>query len=138
MRSSVHLADALPRHMRVELRRADTRMTEQLLDDAQVSPSLQEVGGEGVAQGVWADPVRQPGGGGRAFHGTPGLVPGPSATSISDEQGCAAKRRYVAEREQRDPRSVDPVGEHPERDVPYWYKPLLVALSDDPDKASVH
>ena len=61
MCASVHLADPLPGHVGVQLRRADARMSEQLLYDAQVGPALQQVGRERVAQRVRGDPLREPG-----------------------------------------------------------------------------
>src|SRR4029079_12024449 len=56
---TVHVPDPLTGEMRVELRGGDTRMPEQLLDDAQVRSALEEVGRERVAQRVRTDAVGQ-------------------------------------------------------------------------------
>src|SRR6188508_125354 len=44
--------------MRVDLRGCDVGMPEERLKCAQIGPSGQQVSGKGVAQHVWADPVR--------------------------------------------------------------------------------
>ena len=61
MGASVDLSDPLAGHVRVELRRADTRMSEQLLNDPQVGAALEQVRRERVAQRVRADAVAEPG-----------------------------------------------------------------------------
>ena len=57
MGPAVDVPDPLAGEMRVELRGGDTRMPEQLLDDAQVGAALEQVRRERVAQRVRADPV---------------------------------------------------------------------------------
>ena len=66
MRPSVDLADPLAGQVGVQLGRADTRMSEQLLDDPQVGAALEQVRRERVAQRVRADPVAEPRGPRRA------------------------------------------------------------------------
>ncbi len=50
MGPTIDVADPLAGDMRVQLGRGDARMTEQLLDDAQVRAAFQQVGRERVAQ----------------------------------------------------------------------------------------
>ena len=50
--ASVDVPDPLSGQMRVQLGRGDTRMSEQLLDDAQVGAALEQMGRERVAQRV--------------------------------------------------------------------------------------
>ena len=57
MGPAVHVPDPLTGEMRVELRGGDTRMPEQLLDDAQVRSALEQVGRERVPQRVRADTI---------------------------------------------------------------------------------
>ena len=53
-----HLAQAVLRHMGVDLGGGDVGVAEQGLDHPQIRAALQQVGGEGVAQDVRADPGR--------------------------------------------------------------------------------
>ena len=46
MGPAIDVSDALTRYVGVELGRADTRMSEQFLNDAQVGPSLEQMGRE--------------------------------------------------------------------------------------------
>ena len=54
MKLPVHLAQPLARDVRVDLRRPDVGVAEHELHGAQVGAAFDEVGGEGVAQGVRA------------------------------------------------------------------------------------
>ena len=54
MSASVDLPDAFAGQVGVQLRGADGRMSEQLLDDAQVGPTLEKMGGERVAERIFA------------------------------------------------------------------------------------
>ena len=60
MRRRVDLAQPVDRDERVDLRRRDRRVPEQLLDDAHVGPAVEQVGGERVPQHVGADPAGSP------------------------------------------------------------------------------
>ena len=51
-----HLRQAIGRHVRIDLGRGDVGVAEQGLDDAEVGAALEQMGGEGVAQDVGADP----------------------------------------------------------------------------------
>ena len=62
MRLSVNLQQALDVHVGVDLRRGERGVAEQFLDDAQVGPGFQQVGGEGVAEGVGGNPLLLKGG----------------------------------------------------------------------------
>src|SRR5690606_11064488 len=55
VRGLVDLAQRVCGHERVQLGRRDRGVAEQLLDDAHVRPAVQQVGREGVAQGVRRD-----------------------------------------------------------------------------------
>ena len=63
----VHCAQPGDRDMGVQLRGSQAGMTEQLLDDPQVSPAFEQVSGRAVAQPVWPYV-------GRAVHCGDGLV----------------------------------------------------------------
>ena len=65
-------------------------MTEQLLDDAQVSPALEQVRREGVSQGVGADARAEPRQLGRALDGGPSLLASQPAAALAEEQRSAA------------------------------------------------
>jgi len=52
MMHRMQLLQPLPRHMRIDLRRRNIRMTQQHLHHAQVGTVVQQVRGEGVPQGV--------------------------------------------------------------------------------------
>ena len=95
MRPSVHLPDPFAGHVRVQLGRADAGMSEELLDDPKVRPTLQQMGRKGMAQGVWADPASEPGASRRPLHGSPGLLPGQSPAAITDKERTAADRGDV-------------------------------------------
>ena len=68
-------------------------MPEQLLDDAQVGPALEQVGRERVAQRVRADPLGEPGAGGRALDRGPRLLAGEPPAAVAEEERAAADRR---------------------------------------------
>src|SRR5215211_1933778 len=53
--AQIGLLQALRLYPSVGLGRADRRVPEELLDRPQVGASLEQVGGERVAQGVWRD-----------------------------------------------------------------------------------
>ena len=57
MGPAVDVPDPFAGQMRVQLRGGDTRMPEQLLDDAQVGATLEQMRRERVPQRVRADPV---------------------------------------------------------------------------------
>ena len=61
VRGLVRGAEASRRHVRVDLRRGQALVPEQLLDDAQVRPAVEEVRGERVPQRVRRDALGQPG-----------------------------------------------------------------------------
>ena len=65
-------------------------MPEQLLDDAQVGPALEQMRGERVAQRVGADPIGQSGAGGGSLDRGPCLLARQPATSIAEEERAAA------------------------------------------------
>src|SRR5215211_1449541 len=56
----VDLLDSLPGEVRVELGGGNVGVSQHLLDRAQVAAAGKQVGGEGVAQRVWAHPALQP------------------------------------------------------------------------------
>src|SRR6187551_352810 len=106
MGPAVDVPDPLAGDVRVELRGGDTRMAEQLLDDAQVGSPLEEVRRERVAQGVRADPVLEAGCRRGGLDRRPGLLPGEAATPIAHEQRSASERCDVGQGEQRHPRTA--------------------------------
>ena len=57
MEISHHGARALVEHVRVDLRRRNVGVAEQLLYDAQIRPVLEKMTGEGVSQHVRADEI---------------------------------------------------------------------------------
>ena len=137
MSASVDLSDPLAGQVGVELGRADTRMSEQLLNDPQVGSALEQMGRERVAERVRADPSAEAGGPGRRPDDRERLLPGEPAAAIAEEQRPAALGRRLAELEQRRPALVEPPPQPVERDVADRHEPLAVALADDPDEAAV-
>ena len=55
MELPVNVPQPAPRHMRIDLRRADVRVAEQFLDDAQIRAMLQEMRRKTVPQHVRRD-----------------------------------------------------------------------------------
>ena len=87
MRPVVHRLELLDAHLRVLLRRGEARVSEQLLDDADVRSSGEEVGGERMPERVWAHPPLQRELEHRSVE-MPGHAPGGEApTSVVEEQG---------------------------------------------------
>ena len=68
VRGASHSRRCPVEHVRVDLCGADVPVAEELLDGADVVPVLEQVGGEGVAQGVRCGSLRDPGSAHRAFH----------------------------------------------------------------------
>ena len=58
---AVGISQAARRDMRVDLRRREVLMAQQFLDDTEVRPTVQQVRGERVAEGVRRDTFRQSG-----------------------------------------------------------------------------
>ena len=58
MRLEIQLAAAAVGYVGVELRRGQIRVSEHLLNGAQVGAALEQVGGEGVAEQVGVDAAR--------------------------------------------------------------------------------
>ena len=109
MGPAVDVPDPFAGQVRVELGRGDTRMAEQLLDDAQVGAALEQVRRERVAQRVRADPVGQtrpawP----RRLTVAQACWRASRRPRSPEEQRTATDGLDVAEREQRGPRAVDP------------------------------
>ena len=59
------------RDVGVYLGRGQTLVTQQFLDDAQIGPTVEQVGGETVAEGVGRDTLGQPGGHPQPLHTEP-------------------------------------------------------------------
>jgi len=58
MKLPMNVPQPVPRHMRINLRRADIRMAEQFLDDTQIRPMLQQMRRKTVPQHVRSDVPR--------------------------------------------------------------------------------
>ena len=58
MKFAVHFAQATARHVRVNFGRRDAGVSEQFLDDAQVGPVFEQMGGETMTQHVRGDVPR--------------------------------------------------------------------------------
>ena len=114
-------------------------MAEQLLDDAQVGPALEQVGRERVAQRVRRDPAGEPGARRPRRDGRPGLLPAsrrPRSPRNSGPPRVPASTCPAAS--QRRPRAgPGPAAEPVEGDVADRHEPLPVALADDADEAAV-
>src|SRR6185369_14678576 len=117
MRPSIDLTDALTRDVGIQLRRADARMSEQFLNDAQVGAALQEVGRERMAEGVRAHPGAEARRGRSAFHDRPRLLAREPPATPTEEERAAARRGDVVGGEQRDARTVAPCAKRGERDL---------------------
>ena len=137
MGPTVDVPDAFTGQMRVQLRRGDTRMPEQLLDDAQVGATFQQMGRERVTQGVRTDPVRETGSGCRALDGGPRLLASKATSAIADEDGATAQRAAVFECHQSFPWTRHPAGEFIQRQITHRHQSFLVALADDPDERTI-
>src|ERR1043165_6971605 len=108
MGPSVDVPDPLPGEVRVQLGRGDTRMTEQLLDDAQIGTALEQMGRERVAQRVGADPPRQAGTLRRRRDRGPRLLPRRAPPATPGKGRAAPDRRDVMLREETAPWPVEP------------------------------
>src|SRR5688572_19657060 len=53
MITPMHLPQVLPVHVGVDLRGGDVDMAEHLLDGPEIRTPFEQVGGEGMAKGVW-------------------------------------------------------------------------------------
>src|SRR6187551_2619715 len=100
-------------------------MSEQLLDDAQVGAALEQMGREAVPQRVRTDPLGQAGPCRCALDARPGLLPRQPPAAIAEEQRPAARRPRATERDEADPRAVDPATEPVERDIADRHEALL-------------
>ena len=76
-------------------------MTEQLLDDAQVGPALEQVRRERMAERVRADPAAEAGPPGRATDRRPGRLARETPAPVAQEQRPAADGRHVAALDER-------------------------------------
>src|SRR5215210_2096330 len=135
--AGVDRSDPLPRQVRVELGRGDTRMTEQLLNDPQIRPALEQMRRERVTQCVRADPVTKPGAPSGDLHRCPRLLPGESTPAVPDEQRTAAWRGDVSDGEEHRARLVEPAAEPVQCDIADGDHPLAVPLADDTDEPAV-
>src|SRR4051794_39444947 len=86
VRVEIHVFEPLGREVRVDLRRGDVRVAEHLLQGAQVAPSGQQVGGEGVAEGVRAHLVLEPGRARVALDDLVEALARQAAAAVVDEQ----------------------------------------------------
>ena len=138
MRPSVHLPDTLAGQVRVDLGGADAGMTQQLLDDAEVRPALQEVRGERVAERVGRRASLQAGS--RAPRASRRPRPADVSAAVPGCRGRPARRGAAgaAWRARRDGRTSDVVAAQPvDRDLADREEPLPVALPDHPDCCGV-
>ena len=85
MGPTIDVPDPFSGEMRVQLGRGDTRMSEQLLDHAQVGAALEQMGRKGVAEGVRADASGEAGTLCRLSHGGPCLLSGEASTTVTEE-----------------------------------------------------
>src|ERR1043166_9485694 len=99
MVATVHLAEPARRDVRVDLGRRDVRMPEERLHDPQVGPAGEEMGREGVAEGMWGDAAAEA----RARLPAPDELPDrlprerPPARSEEDERARPAAEQPRAE-----------------------------------------
>src|SRR5918994_3472231 len=111
--------------MRVELRRAEVRVPEHLLDAAEVGAALQEVGGERVAEEMRVHALR--------------VEPGLGGESLQDQESARARERssLCVEEQLRPPAAVEVRAAAGEVTAHGFHRlpaerddPLLVALAD--------
>ena len=129
MKSPVHVAQPAPGHVRVNFRRADVRVTEQLLNHAQIRPVLQQVRREAVPQHVRRDIARHAG--------------SPHAT-LDAQPKCNRGKRGAARREENvrrgaacdkfGPSDFEVTVQRFDRFPSHGYNTFLVTLADDIDK----
>src|ERR1035437_6243191 len=89
MGTSIYVFDTFASQMCVQLCRVDARMSEQLLNDAQVGPALQEMRGKRMPQGVRADAILQAGLSGGGDQHLPGSTPVESLAANRQEERTA-------------------------------------------------
>src|SRR6266481_3448755 len=117
--------------VRVALRGGEARVTEQLLDGAQVGARPEEVGREGVAERVGRRL------GGRAAREHVGLHEAPHAPRGQPPAARVQEDRAVRDRETRLGRAGAVGGEGAERRPPDRHDPLLASLAEDAEQAGV-
>src|SRR5436190_10163358 len=137
MSSGVHLADPLTGHVGVQLGRGDTRMTEQLLDDPQVGPTLEQVRREGMTKRVRAHRERQAGHPRGGLDDRERLLAREPCAAIAEEERPAAPRLDVRDREETRPVLRNPPSEPVEGDLADRHEALLVSLADHADEAAI-
>src|SRR5215510_4225476 len=120
MRPIVHLHQVLRAHMRVALGRAEAAVTEELLDEAEVRPLPEHVGGKAVAEGVRGDAALDP----RRARPDPD-------DAVYSARGETAAARIGEERSPSLPPHRQPRLEGLEGDVARGHHPLLAALAHD-------
>jgi hypothetical protein len=112
-------------------------MPEQLLDDAQVGSTLEQMGRERVAQRMRADSIGEAGPRCGALDRGPRLLASEPPAAIAEEEWAAAERRDVADGEERDARAAHPASEPIEGNITDRHEPFLVAFADDADEGAV-
>jgi hypothetical protein len=112
-------------------------MPEQLLDDPQVGAALQEVGREGVPEGVRADLATEVRAFGRTRHGGPRLLTRQASAAIAKEQRAATHRCHVVACDEIVPGALQPRRQVVDRHLAHRHEALVVALADDPDERAV-
>src|SRR3954452_325400 len=94
VRTQVHLAEMVDRHQRVDLRGGHRGVTEELLDDPHVRAAVQQVGSEGVPEGVGRDLRLDTGTFGDRAQDRPGALSGqPGAARVQEQRRRAAPPR---------------------------------------------
>src|SRR5262245_29407912 len=112
-------------------------MSQQLLDDAQVRATLQQVRREGVAQGVRADLAPEAGCRPGALDDRPGLLSREPPAAPGHEERPTPDRLHVVLGEDQAAWAVEPGADGLERDLADRDEPLPVTLADDPDEGAV-
>src|SRR6188472_357652 len=128
----VRLLQALAREVGVELGGGDVGVAEHLLDGAQVAATREQVGGEAVAQGVWAHLACQAGIAGVALDDFVEALATQRAAAEVDEE-----LRLVAVADQLRPAAAEVTGDRRDRLAAERHQPFLAALAAGAQEALV-
>src|SRR5207247_9488703 len=101
----VHIAQSLPREVRIDLRHRETRVPKHFLHSPEICSTLQQMRRKGMAQHMWGHRPGDPGPPRVAADELPASLPGQGPAEAADEQGL---RGTGANEPRPDLRQVDP------------------------------
>lgn len=90
---SVQRLEPRPCHVRIDLGGRDIAVSQKQLNDSQIRAVIEEMGGEGMAQGVWRQGLCDPGTHGVALDEIPECLAGQGSPAPRDEQKVGRRAR---------------------------------------------